>query len=68
MILSGQTTVSPLASALKAQATRSEIGVAVLKKAQDTMRQEGEAMVDLIEKAAPPQSLPEGYAGLDVYA
>lgn len=44
--------MSLLDSVLNAQTTRSEIGVAVLKKAQDAIKQQGEAMVRMIEESA----------------
>ena len=48
-------------SVLNAENTRQEIGVAVLKKAQDAQTQEGEALIKMLETSAPP-------ALLDVYA
>lgn len=58
---------SLLESVLTAQTTRQEIGVAVAKKAQDTIKQQGEAMVQLLEQAAlPPTTMVS--PGLDVYA
>ena len=55
--------ISLLDSALSAEKTRREISVAVLKKAQDSVRLEGEAALKLLEAAAPdPGRL------LDVYA
>jgi Putative motility protein len=57
---------SLLDSILAAQTTNQEIGVAVLKKAQDAAKQEGEAMVKMLEQAAPPpqssRSLLDAYA------
>lgn len=41
-------------SVLQAQTTRQDIGVAVLKKAQDAARQQGEAFVKMLEESAPP--------------
>jgi hypothetical protein len=55
---------SLLDSVLTAQTTREEIGVAVLKKAQDTAKQEGEAMVQMLENLSAPA---QGRL-LDVYA
>lgn len=56
--------VALLQSLLTAQTTREQIGVAVLKKAQDATRQQGEAFVEMLEKSVSPP-LREG---LDVYA
>ncbi|HYG34650.1 MAG TPA: YjfB family protein [Clostridia bacterium] len=56
--------VSLLDSVLKAHATRQEIGVEVLKMAQDTVQQQGEAVVEMLEQSVPPA----GWTGLDVYA
>ena len=42
---------SLLDSVLNAQTTQQDIGVAVLKKAQDAMKQQGEAMVRMLEQA-----------------
>lgn len=50
MNISGSATTL-LDSVLNANATRVEVGVAVLKKAQDVQQQQGEAMVNLIEQA-----------------
>jgi hypothetical protein len=58
---------SLLDSVLNAQTTRQDIGVAVLKKAEDAMKQQGEAMVQMLERAgAQPNS--EAKPLLDVYA
>lgn len=38
-------------SVLEAQKTRSDMSLAVLDKAQDLTRQQGEATIELIEKA-----------------
>ena len=53
---------SLLESVLNAESTRVEIGVAVARKAKDLQEQQGEAMIDLLEKAAPAPDR------LDVYA
>lgn len=58
---------SLLDSVLTAQTTRQEIGVAVLKKAQDAMKQQGEAMVQMLEQAG-AQPTTDGKSLLDVYA
>jgi hypothetical protein len=58
---------SLLESVLAAQTTRQEIGVAVLKKAEDSLTQQGEAMVQVLEKiGAPPVNQLQPL--LDVYA
>lgn len=54
---------SLLESVLDAESTRVEIGVAVMKKAQDLQEQQGQAMISLLEKSAPPAN-----GRLDVYA
>jgi hypothetical protein len=53
-----------LDSVLHAESSRVDTGVAVLKKAQDLAKQQGMAMVDMIEKSVPPA---DGRL-LDVYA
>ena len=59
---------SLLDSVLAGQTTRQDIGIAVLKKSQEAMKQEGAGMVRLIEAAAPQP--PQGASGalLDAYA
>jgi hypothetical protein len=52
MNVSGQSASSLLDSVLKAQTTRVDMGVAVLKKAQDLDKQEGAAMIQMLEQAA----------------
>jgi hypothetical protein len=42
---------SLLESVLTAQTTRQDIGINLLKKAQDTMKNQGEAMVRMLEQA-----------------
>ena len=42
---------SLLDSVLQAQTTQQDAGVAVLKKAQDLVKQQGEAMVKLLEQS-----------------
>ena len=66
MNISGQPATSLLDSVLTAQSTRVDMGVAVLKKAQDLDKQEGAAMVQTLENA----SLKPGEKGqlLDTYA
>lgn len=62
MNISGTGPTSLLDSVLKAEDTRVEVGVAVLKKAKDLQEQQGQAMVKLIEQAG------QTSAGLDTYA
>lgn len=46
-------TMSLLDSVLTAQTTQQDIGVTMLKKAQNAMKQQGEAMVQMLEQAGP---------------
>jgi hypothetical protein len=64
MSISQQPAISLLDSVLQAQTTRGDIGVAVLKKAQDVMKQQGEAEVKMLENSVPQ---PTGHK-LDTYA
>jgi len=64
MNVSNSQPTSLLDSVLNAQNTQVDIGVAVLKKAQDAMKQQGEAMVKMLEQAAPNPA--SGH--LDTYA
>ncbi len=64
MTISGQPSVSLLDSVLSAETTRVDLGVAVLKKAQDVTKQQGAALVEMLEKAVPNH----GGQRLDVYA
>lgn len=66
MNVSGQPATSLLDSVLKAQTTRVDMGVAVLKKAQDLEKQEGAALVQMLEQT----SVRPGENGqlLDTYA
>ena len=58
---------SLLDSVLTAQTTQQDIGVAVLKKAQNIVKQQGDAMVQLLEQAgAQPVDAPQPV--LDTYA
>ena len=50
MTISNQPT-SLLDSVLQAQTTQQDAGVAVLKKAQDLVKQQGQAMVQLLEQS-----------------
>jgi hypothetical protein len=65
MNISSQASTALLDSVLSAQSTQFEIGVTVLKKAQDVETQQGEAMIALLEQAASPPAY-DGH--LDVYA
>jgi hypothetical protein len=64
MTISSPSATSLLDSVLNAQAAQQEAGVAVLKKAQDAAKQEGDAMVRMLEQIG-PQSLG---TRLDTYA
>ena len=64
MTVTGQPASSLLDSIANAQTTRTNIDVSMLKNAQDVEKQEGAAMVDMIEQSAPQ---PQGPL-LDVYA
>ena len=56
--------ISLLDSVLQAQATRQDANVALLKKGQDLAKQQGQAMVQLLEQSGvSPESMK-----LDVYA
>jgi hypothetical protein len=57
--------MSLLDSVLNAENTRAEVGVAVLKKAQNVEKQQGEAVVNLLEAAG---ALPARPGSLDVFA
>ena len=50
MNVSSQPATSLIDSVLNAQTTRVNMGVSVLKKAEDAEKQEGAAMVDMLEK------------------
>lgn len=66
MTISGQPVVSLLDSAVQAQKTKLDVGVAVLKKAQDAMKQEGQALVSMLEESGVH---PDGQGQrLDTYA
>jgi uncharacterized protein YutE (UPF0331/DUF86 family) len=55
-----------LDSVLTAQTTRVDIGVSMLKKAQDVEKQEGAALVQMLEKSGVKPG--ESSALLDMYA
>ena len=67
MNISGSSPVSLFDSVLQAQAMHQEMGVSVLKKSQDVMKQQGEAMVQLLEQAGQTSSSESGQL-LDAYA
>lgn len=67
MNISGSTSLSLFDSVLQTQAMRQEMGVSVLKKSQDVMKQQGEAMVQMLEQAGQCQSSKSGHM-LDAYA
>ena len=64
MTISGSTASTVLGNVANADGAATEVGVAMLKKAQDQMKQQGEALVKMIEQT------PNGSDGqrLDVYA
>lgn len=64
MTVSSQPATSLLDSVLTAQKTRGDIGVNMLKKAQDLEKQQGAALIDMLEKSVPDQARPH----LDAYA
>ena len=64
MTISGSTASTVLSSMTNAEGAAAEVGVAMLKKAQDQMKQQGEALIKMIEQT------PNGSDGqrLNVYA
>ena len=64
MTISSQASATLLDSVVQAETARADMSVAVLKKAQDIEKQQGAAMVDMLENSVPAAS---GYR-LDVYA
>ncbi len=64
MNISGQPPASLLDSVLNAQSAQVDVGVTMLKKAQDVQKQQGAALIDMLEQSAPPPN--DGH--LDVYA
>lgn len=64
MTITGQPAIALLDSVLNAESARVDIGVAVFKKAQNVEKQQGEAIVDLLEATG----VPPARSGLDVYA
>ena len=67
MNISGSTSLSLFDSVLQTQAMRQEMGVSLLKKSQDVMKQQGEAMVQMLEQAGQCQPCESGHT-LDAYA
>ena len=67
MNISGSTSLSLFDSVLQTQAMRQEMGVSLLKKSQDVMKQQGEAMVQILEQAGQSSSSESGHT-LDAYA
>jgi hypothetical protein len=65
MTITGQPAMSLLDSVLNAESTRVDVGVAVLKKAQDAGKQQGEAIVNLLEASG---GVPPDQPSLDVLA
>ena len=63
MNVSGQPPTSLLDSILTADTTRQDVGVAMLKKAQDIEKLQGQALVQMLDQAAPPAN-----SHLDTYA
>ena len=53
MNIAGSATTSLLNSILDAETARAEVGVAVLKKANDVQTQQGQAMIKMLEESAP---------------
>ena len=64
MTISGSTAATALSNVANAEGAAPEVAVAMLKKAQDQMKQQGEALIKMIEQT------PNGSDGqrLDVYA
>lgn len=68
MTISGQPPTSLLESVLDAESARVDMGVAVLKKAQNAEKQQGEAIINLLESAGTPAKMAAPQSGLDVFA
>jgi Putative motility protein len=64
MTNSNSPATSLLDSVLNAETARVDVGVAMLKKAQDIEKQQGAAMVGMLERSVQPA----GGRRLDVYA
>lgn len=67
MNISGSSSLSVFDGVLQAQAMREQMGVSLLKKSQDVMKQQGETMVQMLEQAGQCQSCESGHT-LDAYA
>ena len=65
MTISSSTSPVAAGSIANAAESQTQVGVALLKKAQDQMKQEGAALVKMIEQSGPASS---GYQPLDTYA
>ena len=64
MTISGSTASTVLSNVANAESTAAEVGVAVLKKTQDQMKQQGEALIKMIEQTSNGSDRQR----LDVYA
>jgi hypothetical protein len=62
MTINGQGSSSLLDSVLDSQSTRNDMAVAVLKKAQDVQKQQGEALVQMLEQSGPASPRLDAYA------
>ena len=65
MTISGYGSSAVINNSQDSQKGSSDVGVTLLKKAQDQMKQQGEAMVKMIEQSS---SAAAKYTKLDVYA
>ena len=68
MTVSATAPTSLIDSVLQAQTTQNNIGVAVLKKAEDVEKQQGEAMVKMLEQAGTAAGSNGSAPLLDTYA
>lgn len=64
MTINSQSGTSLLDSVLQAQSSREDANVALLKKAQDVEKQQGAAVIDMLEQSVPNLS----QSRLDTYA
>lgn len=64
MNISGQGTTRLLESVLDAQSTRAEMNVAVLDKANEIVKEQGQAMIQMLEQSvvSPDQNRLDAYA------
>jgi hypothetical protein len=67
MSISGSTGTSLLQSVLDSQTRRADTEVALLKKAQNVMKSQGHAMIEMLEQAGSAGKNQSGQL-LDVYA